>query len=323
MVRQNTTGAEAPEVSILLVNWNTRDMTLECLRSLYAETTRTSFEVILVDNASSDGSAEAIAREFPQIILMAEGKNHGFGRATNLQAARARGNKLLLLNTDTVVLDHAIDALAEFSRRTPGARIWGGKTLFGDGSLNPTSCWGRPSPWAQFCLACGLTALFPRSKLFNPRAYPDWDHASDREVEIVTGCLLMIDADFWRELGGFDPAFFMYGEETDLCLRAGKMGAKPMVTPAATIIHYGGGSSASRAEKIVQLMACEISLSERHDGRLASRFTRAAVRFRVAVRAAGYSLAALLKPHSYRGPAHEWSEAWARRGEWQRGWQVP
>ena len=261
-------GADKPELSILLVNWNTRDMTLECLRSVYAQTTRTTFEVIVVDNASSDGSAEAIAREFPQVILMAESENHGFGRATNLQAARARGQQILLLNTDTVVLDQAIDALVEFSRRTPQARIWGGRTLFADGSLNPTSCWGRPTPWTQLCFATGLSARFPRSTLFNARAYPGWARDSEREVAIVTGCLLLIDADFWRELGGFDPAFFMYGEETDLCMRAARLGARPMITPDATIIHYGGGSTTSKADKIVRLMACNITLSRKHDGRI-------------------------------------------------------
>ena len=127
-----------PELSILLVNWNTRQLTLECLASVIAETTRTEYEIIVVDNGSSDGSAEAIARAFPHVRLIESRENLGFARATNLQACEARGDKLLLLNTDTVVLDGAIDALMEFSRREPQARIWGGRTLFADGSLNAT-----------------------------------------------------------------------------------------------------------------------------------------------------------------------------------------
>src|SRR6478609_3802149 len=104
-----------PELSILLVNWNTRAMTLECLASVIAETRHTDYEIIVVDNGSSDGSAEAIARAFPQVRLIEAGENPGFARATNLQAQEAHGDKLLLLNTDTVVLDGAIDALVEFS----------------------------------------------------------------------------------------------------------------------------------------------------------------------------------------------------------------
>jgi Ca2+-binding RTX toxin-like protein len=168
------------EVSILLVNWNTRDMTLECLASIYRQTTRVSFEVIVVDNGSTDGSAPAIAAAFPQVTLLAEDVNHGFAAATNMQARLAQGEKLLLLNTDTVVLDHAIDALAEFARENPKALIWGGRTLFGDGSLNRTSCWRKMSPWSVLVAALGLTAFAPGSALFNPRGY--WNGITGVEV---------------------------------------------------------------------------------------------------------------------------------------------
>jgi GT2 family glycosyltransferase len=124
------TMAVAPEVSIMLVNWNTRDMTLECLRSIYAQTTETSFEVIVLDNGSHDGSADAIAAEFPQVRLIIEPVNHGFAHATNLQAVHAHGEKLLLLNTDTIVLDGAIDQLVAFSRQRPEAKIWVGGPCF-------------------------------------------------------------------------------------------------------------------------------------------------------------------------------------------------
>jgi len=310
-----------PSVSILLVNWNTRDMTLACLRSIYAQTTRTSFEVIVVDNGSSDGSAEAIALEFPQAILMAEKQNHGFGRATNLQAQRARGKQLLLLNTDTVVLDHAIDALVEFSRRTPHARIWGGRTLFADGSLNPTSCWGKPTPWTQFCQAVGIGALFPGSPFFNRRAYPGWARDSERAVDIVTGCLLLIDTDFWHELGGFDPAFFMYGEEADLCLRAARRGARPMITPAATIIHYDGGSTQGSAEKLTRTLAATVRMIEKHF----PAGTRAASRLLLyggtLLRSLAYSLSERLRPGKHGRHARLWREVWLRRKEWQAGFR--
>ena len=148
-----------PSLSILMVNWNTREMTLACLRSLFEQTRETSFEVIMVDNDSKDGSAEAITREFPTVRLLAEKHNHGFAKATNMAADVARGEYFLLLNTDTVVLDGAIDKLMAFSRQRPEARIWGGRTLFGDGKLNPNSCFNRITPWSAFCLATGLTRL--------------------------------------------------------------------------------------------------------------------------------------------------------------------
>jgi GT2 family glycosyltransferase len=306
------------EVSILLVNWNTRDMTLECLASIYRQTTRVSFEVIVVDNGSTDGSAPAIAAAFPQVTLLAEDVNHGFAAATNMQARLARGEKLLLLNTDTVVLDHAIDALAEFARENPKARIWGGRTLFGDGSLNRTSCWRKMSPWSVLVAALGLTALAPGSALFNPRGYPGWARDSERRVDIVTGCLLMVDRQMWNSLDGFDPRFFMYGEDADLCLRACALGAAPMITPAATIIHYGGGSSVRRAAKLVRLLSAELALIGLHFPKGTRGISRLCYTAGVALRAGGYALSARLAPARYKASAREWGETWARRGEWAK-----
>lgn len=312
------TGRAPVEVSILLVNWNTRDMTLECLASIYRQTTRISFEVIVVDNGSTDGSAEAIAAAFPQATLLAERENLGFAAATNMQARLARGEKLLLLNTDTVVLDHAIDALAEFGREHPGARIWGGRTLFGDGTLNPTSCWRRMTLWSVLMNALGLTALAPRSALLNPRAYPGWARDKARRVDIVTGCLLLIDRDMWHRLEGFDPRFFMYGEDADLCLRAARLGAAPMITPDATIVHYSGGSSADRAEKLVRLLASEMALIRLHFPARTRRVSRLAYMGGVALRAAGYGLAARFSPARFEARAGHWREAWSRRDEWAK-----
>lgn len=308
-----------PQVSVLLVNWNTREMTLACLASIYRETTRCRFEVIVLDNGSSDGSAEAIAREFPQVRLMAETENHGFGRATNMQAKVAHGERLLLLNTDTVVLDHAIDNLVEFADSRPQARIWGGRTLFGDGSLNPTSCWARMTPWSVFCTSSGLKSVFSRFTLFNPREYPGWARDSVREVDIVTGCLLLVDADFWHELGGFDARFFMYGEEVDFCLRAHRAGAHPAITPAATIIHYGGGSATQYVNSMVRVAAAETEMIGIHFPPGTRMISRLIMRYGLGLRALAYSLAALVDPARFGERAEQWRGCWRRRGEWRNG----
>lgn len=312
------TGAAPVEVSILLVNWNTREMTLECLASIYRQTTRISFEVIVIDNGSTDGSAEAIAAAFPQVTLLAERENLGFAAASNMQARLARGEKLLLLNTDTVVLDHAIDALAEFAREHPGARIWGGRTQFGSGTLNPTSCWRKMTPWSVLMSALGLALLAAESGFFNARAYPGWERDSVRRVDIVTGCLLLIDRDLWDRLNGFDPQFFMYGEDADLCLRAARLGAAPMITPDATIIHYGAGSSANRAAKLVRLLAGELALIRLHFPAGTRAISRLVYMGGVALRAGGYALAARLAPTRFGSRASEWGETWSRRDEWAK-----
>lgn len=309
-------GPSGCAVSVIIVNWNTREMTLECLRSLYAQTTQTDFEVLLVDNGSHDGSAAAIAAEFPQVRLLAESVNHGFAVANNLAIKLARGRRILLLNSDTVVLDGAVDRLVEFAESRPAAGIWGGRTLFGDHSLNFTSCWQRMTLWSVTCFALGLTKAFPDSNFFNPEGLTAWKRDSVREVDIVTGCFLLIDTDLWNRLGGFDPIFFMYGEEADLCLRARAFGARPVITPTATIIHYGGGSAVSRSDPNVRLLRSKIALARRTMGALSADMVRWLYLLAVALRAGGYGLAARLGRARASAKAAMWRETLARRGEW-------
>jgi hypothetical protein len=172
-------------------------MTLEAVRSTYAETT-IPFEMIVVDNASPDGSAAAIAAAFPpethpNLHFMAETENHGFAKANNIAARHARGDYILLLNPDTVVLNAAIDKLVAFAEATPQARIWGGRTLFGDRSLNPTNCWRRMSLWGLACQVLGVNSILRGSERFNPEGYGGWKRDRVRAVDIVTGCFFLID----------------------------------------------------------------------------------------------------------------------------------
>ena len=252
------------DVSIVVVSYNTLAMTLDCLRSIVAETRECSYEVIVVDNASADGSAAAIAAAAPWAALIASPENLGFARANNLAARRACGRLILLLNPDTVIRDGAIDRLVAFANQRPAARLWGGRTLFADGQLNPASCWARMTPWNLLCRATGLAGLLPASSLCNGEAYGGWDRAGVREVDIVSGCFLLLERQLWQTLGGFDPTFFMYGEDADLCLRARAFGARPATTSAATILHHGGASEATRVGKMVALLTAKATLIRRH-----------------------------------------------------------
>lgn len=304
-----------PKISVIVVSYNTREMTLECLRSIQAETTL-AHEVIVIDNVSSDGSAEAIAAEFPTIKLLAESENHGFAKANNIAAKDASGDYILLLNPDTVVLDGAIDRLFEFAQQKPQARIWGGRTVYGDRSLNPTSCWQRMTLWNIFCRTTGLTAIFPRNALFNAEAYGGWDRGNERVVDIVTGCFLLIQRDDWERLGGFDLAFFMYGEEADLCLRAARdFGAAPQVTPNAVIVHYGGASEKVRSDKMVRLLTAKRELINRHVPAWQRPLAVFLFRLWPLTRRLAY-------PVLRRGGdgAEVWKDVWNRRNEWQNGY---
>ncbi len=308
-------GPVSPVLSIIVVSYNTRELTLACLRSVYEQTRQTPFELIVVDNASDDGSAAAIAAEFPHVRFLPQTKNLGFAAANNLAAELAAGEWLLLLNPDTVVLDAAIDRLVAFAserqRQDPRAGIFGGRTLFPDGSLNPTSCWMAPTPWSAFCIASGLTSMFRGSNLFNPEAMPRWRRDSVRQVDIVTGCFFLLRRSLWNELSGFDPAFFMYGEEADLCLRAKKRGVVGMICPQAAIIHYGGASERVRAEKLVRLLKAKSQLYRRHMNQASARISVAMLKLWTLSRLLAFSVANLRNAEY-----HVWRGVWRRRSEW-------
>lgn len=312
------------DVSIIIISYNTREMTLAAIDSVVRETTAISYEIIVVDNASSDGSADAIAVHTAKPRLFALTDNIGFGRANNFGTQHASGDYVLLLNPDTVVINGAIDALVAFAKANRRAMIWGGRTLFGDMSLNPSSCWGRLSPWSLICRVTGLTAIFPKSELFNPEAYGAWPRDRARDVDIVSGCFLLIPRPIWFALGGFDEAFFMYGEEADLCLRAKRIGAQPMVTPEATIIHYGGASEKTRTGKFVKLLSAQATLIDRHWPNPLREIGQHFLTLWPLSRWIALSVAArVTRSAGYREAAQTWRAIWDARGSWQFGYAKP
>lgn len=307
-----------PELTVIIVSYNTRDLTLKALETLYATTQQTRFRTVVLDNASADGSVEAIAEAFPQVELIASDENHGFAKANNIVAAQAKTEWLLLLNPDTECHAGAVDNLLAFSKAHPQAGITGGRTVFPDGSLNIASCWQRITPWSAFCKATGLSSVFAQSTLFNPEAFGGWQRDSVREVDIVVGCFLMIRRALWDELGGFDLKYFMYGEEADLCLRARAKGYRPMITPEAQIMHLVGASSKTLARKCVWSAQARVTLMQDHWPTWQVPWGRAMMALWAGSRAASLGLVARLTGRK-RDAAEKWAEVWARRRDWLAG----
>ena len=306
------------DVSIIIISYNTCQLLDDCLRSVYEETVDCSFEVRVIDNNSTDGSAEWVRTRYPQVILHASKKNLGFARANNLAAKDAKGEFILLLNPDTVILDSAIDRLVAFARAHPDAKIWGGRTLFADGTLNPTSCFGRTTLWGLFSQAFGLGSLFKASAVMNPETYGNWQYDSQRRVDIVTGCLFLIQRSFWETLDGFDVHFFMYGEEADLCLRALALGARPLFTPEVTILHYGGASEASAATRMPKVFKAKVALMKKHWPRW-KRFIGIGLLLMCAFTRSLCSRLRAWFSGGSAGSLEKWSLLWGSRNEWIRG----
>jgi N-acetylglucosaminyl-diphospho-decaprenol L-rhamnosyltransferase len=259
--------ANPPDVSVCIVSWKVKDLLRDCLNSLKAQAGNVTYETIVVDNLSDDGSADMVRAEFPWVKLIDPRANLGFGRANNLAYRNSTGRWVLLLNPDTVVLDHAIEKLVGFAERHPEAAAVGGRTLKKDGkTLERSCCWGSPGMWPLFCKAFGLHILFWYIPIFNREAMDYWQRDSVREVGVITGCCLMIPRRVYEKTGGFDENFFMYAEETDLCWRMRNEG-KLLFCPDAQIIHLVG-ESAKKAEsnRLFHINRALLKLFRKHHG---------------------------------------------------------
>lgn len=309
-----------PTLTVIIVSYNTRELTLLALRTLYATTATTAFRTIVFDNASSDGSADAVAEAFPRVELIRSTTNLGFAHANNVAAEAARTEFLLLLNPDTECHEGAVDNLMAFARANPEAGIYGGRTVFPDGSLNIASCWNRITLWSVFCLAIGLTTTFPRTALFDPEAIGGWQRDTEREVDIVVGCFLLIRRDLWNRLGGFDLRYFMYGEEADLCLRARCLGFRPMVTPKAEIMHLVGAATASKAAKRMLVIKARTTLMRDHWPRWQVPFGIGLMWLWGGLRLLASRILALPGKPQRREQLTYWQQIWGQRKEWLRGY---
>lgn len=306
------------EVTVIVVSYNTRDLTIRAIETLFETTRDVTLRVIVWDNASSDGSAEAIAARFPGIEVIAHDENLGFGEANNRVAAMADSEWILLLNPDTETHEGAVQNLLAFAKAHPEAGIVGGRTVFRDGSLNIASCWNRMTVWSLFCAAFGLNRVFPDSEFFNPEAIGGWKRDSVRNVDIVVGCFFLIRRELWNRLGGFNSRYFMYGEEADLCLRAAEIGYTPMITPDAQIMHLVGAASSKREEKVIRLLRSKATLIRDHWPRYRQFAGRALVWAWVANR---YVAARGLALAGRKGRLDYWRTIWRARHDWMKGYR--
>jgi GT2 family glycosyltransferase len=230
------------DVSVIVVNWNVRDLLRECLRSALEDggIPPERLELVVVDNDSRDGSAEMVRAEFPQLPLIANRDNVGFGRANNQALPLCHGRYVLLLNPDTRVLPGALAALVRHMDETPDAAVMGCRLLNADGSLQRWTGGAYPRLLNVVNHYFFVDRLLPPGWRPMP-LYLDRDVAHDIDVDWVSGAVMILRAD---RLGGrlFDPHYFMYGEDMELCHRLKRAGGRVVYTPVASIVHYQGES---------------------------------------------------------------------------------
>ncbi len=231
------------DVSVVIVSYESRELLGHCLAALAADAGRTAgTEVIVVDQASADGTAAWLAAEHPEVRLVALEENVGFGAGNNRGAAIAEGRWLLLLNSDAYVRAGAIDELVRFAGARSAIGVAGPRLLWPDGRLQ-RSCRRFPTVFRLATEYLYLRKLAPRSRILNGFYCGDFDHGEPRRVDWLTGACLLVRRDLFERLGGFDEAFFLYSEEVDLLYRARALGAETWYDPAAEVVHVWGGTA--------------------------------------------------------------------------------
>jgi GT2 family glycosyltransferase len=264
------------KLSIIIVNWNVRDLLVDCLNSILAHIDLTETEILVVDSASTDGSVDMLRTRFQQVRLLPQTDNIGFTRGNNLALAAAKGQYLLLLNPDTVVINDALQQMIAFLDSHPALGILGPHTLNTDGSYQSTR---RRFPTL-------LTALFESTWLqpIAPKNLLDHYYVNDApesatvEVDWVQGSALMARRSVYDHIGGLDEGYVMYSEELDWCHRAKTAGFGVAYLGTAQIIHHGGKSSEqASARKHITFQQSKLRYFRKYHGRLTAEFLRLAL----------------------------------------------
>jgi GT2 family glycosyltransferase len=233
-------------ISVIMVNYKVPLLLRQSLRSLRESENVNAIEVIVVDNASDDGSAATIPPEFPEITWIQLKTNIGFGKACNVGARNASGEYLLFLNPDTIVSHRTLSTACSFMQERADVGLLGPKILNPDGTLQPGCRRGFPTPESAMFHFFGLSRLFPRSRRFGHYHLTWLDPDESSEVDAISGSFMFMRRALFESLGGFDERFFMYGEDIDLCRRVHEAGFKVWYDPAIQIIHLKGRSSMRR-----------------------------------------------------------------------------
>lgn len=245
-----------PQLSIIIVNWNSKDYLRKCLQSVYANTRGISFEIVVVDSGSFDGSAEMLAREFPEAKFVQSEKNIGFARANNLGVSHAAGSHLLFLNPDTELLEDSICVLMERLESLSRAGAVGCKLLNTNRTLQTSCVQAFPTVLNQTLDSEYLRKRFPGWKMWGVAALfakPE----KPAVVEFISGACILTRLKNFEAVDGFTEKYFMYGEDADFCFKIKRGGNDVYYVPETAIVHHGGSSSKQARSNFSNVMMSE------------------------------------------------------------------
>ena len=258
------------KTSVIVVSWNAKAFLLKCIDSLQRQSLPESPEIIVVDNASADGSAQAVKDSYPRVKLIVNDGNYGFAKANNIGIRVSAGDYLFLVNSDVVVSDRCFAKCIQHMESHPEIGMLGPRIVGTDGKVQ-RSCMSYPTLWNTLCRAFALDSLFPRSKLFGSQLLTYWNHDDTRAVEVVNGCFWLLRRSALDQVGLLDERFFIYGEDIDWCKRFNENGWKVVFFAEAEALHYGGASSANAPLRFnLEMQRANIQYWTKHHSRLES-----------------------------------------------------
>ncbi|WPK12465.1 glycosyltransferase family 2 protein [Lysinibacillus louembei] len=240
------------DLSIVIVNYNTPKLTIDCIRSILDAKLNIQYEIYVVDNASSDDSIEQLKEAFPQqIAIIANKQNVGFSKANNQAIKACKGRYVLLLNSDTIVHSDTLDTMVQFMDAHLDVGAAGCEVNLTDGSLDKACHRGFPTPDASLYYMTGLSRKYPNSPKFNSyhKSYMNMQEIHD--IDCLVGAFMIVRREAFEQVGLLDEEFFMYGEDIDWCYRIKEAGWRIVYNPTVSIIHYKGASSRKKPFKIV------------------------------------------------------------------------
>jgi GT2 family glycosyltransferase len=298
---------QVPTLSISIVNTDNRELLRKCLATIASTVQRTSHETIVVDNASTDGSADMVAAEFPDVRVVRNATREGYGSSHNRAIDVSRGKFLLILNEDMEILDGAIDTMVAQAAQQPNLGALGCRILNPDRSLQH-SCFNFPTIGQELFEAMfPCTLVLPTSRLRSKLYH--WPHDTLREVDIVVGCCMLVPRHVIETVGRFDPLFFVYNEEHDWCKRIKNAGLRVVFTPDAEMIHYGGQTSKRMSLKMAMVqLDSRTKYFRKHHGPLQATLFRGILALGALLRATGWGVRMLFTGRTDKNSAAKFTE---------------
>ncbi len=270
----------APTLSVVVLSWNTQTLLRACLQALFAETPKHAREVVVVDNGSHDGSADMVAREFPQVRLLRNPDNKLYAAGNNQGAALATGAFVCTLNSDTEVRPGALDRLVDFLRENANYGAAAPRLVNPDGSVQ-RACMRFPTLLTALAWNSWWGSFWPGSRAVRRYQMLDFDHLHSRDVDQPPGACCVLRTEEWRALGGFDEVLSLFYNDVDLCRRLWQKGRAIRYVADAEVMHHQGASTKNFARMLVLWHKNRLAYYQKHHGVLGTLWVRVCVRLRI------------------------------------------